>query len=341
MPSLRGVNIHDRDSVRHHDPPRHPQGTDDHDMVERTAPPGSVAHEDPGVETSRAIHNTGDGGNAAEHVTPVMPVYQSVTHPFRPCVNVTLPYKRLLFRKEITANIGNPVATDIVHMTFRLNSPVDIITDQSYVADPVSTNDVVAGTIQRPMYYSYWSSFYRYYTVTKTEYKITVVPRSGDIMGQRKFSAWTYHHGEQQPKLFNTSFGRITDQQRAFHKHARCKPVYDVATNGNNGPYGSAVTFEGVYYPGRHSVQNDIVEDDKAKTWHRVGEVPPLKEMCTFLICRADDTATGVGTFTFDLLLETVNHVQFRDLKEDYDSPNLLNLPGITDYWAQTDMYAV
>lgn len=297
-----------------------------------------------GVEAAQAAPAQAGGatGGKAETVTPVMPIYSSVTHPFQDCVNVVMPYKRILFNQSLSMS-STAAATDVYSFTFRLNSPVDVMTEYTFAANPTYAADALSGTAQRPMYYNYWSGFYRYYTVTQTTYKITIVPNGGS---ERKYSAWTYHHGMQGPFLIGPGpgFVRKQDQLRAFDKHARCTPIVERA--GNSGmpvadrtKWDVAKTISGMYRPGRISVQNDVVEDDLAKTWHPVGEVPPLKELCTLVVQRADDQMDS-GNAVFQVTLEMEIHCQFRDLRWDFEGPgNTANLPAIADWSTQTNMY--
>ena len=289
------------------------------------------------------------GNNAAEQVTPVMPVYKEVCHPFQNYVNVVLPYKKIFFNKTITG-AALPKETDVWTMTFRLNTPVDIVTDYTYAIDPAAQADTLTSEStkwERPMYYNYWSTFYRYYTVTHTEYKITL--RMRNAKGAKALSVWTYHHGMQGPPTIvyytGGTWSTVSDQIRGFHRHARCTRFLGSGTEEarNFGKFSNETVIEGEYWPGRYSVQNDIVEDEMAKTWHKIGEVPPLKEACTVIIQNADDSDVfpAESDPVFDIVLDLRHHVQFRDLKEMYDAPSQYNsqIPQINDYWRQTNMY--
>ena len=298
-----------------------------------------------GTEVARlSTATTSAKTNSAEEVTPVAPIYRTVTHPFQEHVNVVLPYKKIMFGKNITNSAGPGFeASDVYSFTFRLNSPTDIFYEYSHTNDPQPTSDTLgASTIQSPMYWKYWSTFYRYYTVTKTEYKITIVP--GGDAGQRA-SVWTYHHGIQGPPIRAGSNATISDTLRSFHRHARCTPVKSRSCAADfRNVVDMQRTIEGVYRPGRHSVQNDIVEDDMAQTWHQVGSVPPLRELCTVVVQKPDDVLKGQGNaFIFNVILEMQLHIQMRDLYERYDYPHptgdYTNLPLINGFALQPDTF--
>ena len=282
-----------------------------------------------------ATREAGGTMNSAEQVTPVEIPRAIFTHPFQDCITVMLPYRNIAWQQLVTAHIPR-AATDVYTISFRLNSPVDVQTQWSYVADPVPAPDTMSGTQNCPMYWKYYSSFYRYYTVVKSHYRICV--RSTNTNG-RRWSAWTYHHGMQAPPIYDASFVYPEDRYKSFHPHARCTPCVERASANTleNDDVGMAV-IEGDYYPGRHSVQNDVVEDDLAKTWHKVSDVPPLKETCTLILHKSDFQNNFSGDTYFDIKVEVFYTVQFKDLYEAYSYPFLgQGLPAIPGYADQTN----
>lgn len=271
----------------------------------------------------------------AETITPVDPVRSVVTHPFQDVVNVMLPYKVQAFQATVSC-AATPAITDVYTTSWRLNTPLDIQTAYTYAADPAPAADAAAGTANRPMYWNYWSTFYKYYTVTHCHYKISIKTRTSNSR-YGKFSAWTYHHGMQGPPTIDgVTFAYPNDRYRSFHKHARCTPIRE-----HNAAVEPTITkvIEGDYYPGRYSVQNDVVEDDLAETWHKTTEVPPLKEWLTLIIQKADEQETNaLGQSLWDITYEFFYHVQFRDLYEIYTYPTVgQDLAAITDYSDQTN----
>jgi hypothetical protein len=277
----------------------------------------------------------GTMGNAAERVTPVEIPRAIFTHPFQDTITVRLPYQSMVFSQGITAAAVR-AASDVLAYTWRLNSPVDIATSYTYVADPTPSADTASGTQNSPMYWRYYSSLYRYYTVIKSSYKIYVRPSN---IGGRRWSAWTYHHGNQGPPIMDASFVYPTDHYKGFHKHARCTPIVERSTASTieNSDW-SERTISGEYYPGRYSVQNDVVEDDLTRTWHKVSDVPPLKELLTLIIHKSDFENNFSGTNFFDIKFEITYDVQFKDLYEQFAYPYLgTGLPAVTNYADQTN----
>lgn len=276
----------------------------------------------------------GTMGNPAESVTPVDIPRAIFTHPFQDTVTVSLPYQMYTFNASVTlASVR--AASDVYQATFRLNSPVDVQTSYTYVADPTPTADSVSAPVNSPMYWNYYSKLYRYYTVIKSKYKIVIRPRT---VGGRYLSAWTYHHGNQGPPIMDASFVYPTDHYKAFHPHARCTPLAERMTaTAHETTETVARTITGEYYPGRISVQNDVVEDELTRTWHKCSDVPPLKELCTLLIHKADFQENSSTSSNFDISFEITYHVQFKDLYEQFAYPYLgTAFPTISNYADQT-----
>jgi len=275
--------------------------------------------------------------NMGEHITPVDIPRSIFTHPFQNTVTVSLPYKSATFGNVITS-AASALATDVYSFTFRLNSPRDVITEYTYAADPAPTSDTFSGTQNSPMYWNYYSSMYRYYTVIKSHYKVTI---RGTNTGGKRWSVWSVHHGMQGPPIIGAGpgFGYASDMYKSFWPHARFQQLVERGGSGTavNSDYGS-VLMEGDYYPGRVSVQNDVVEDELARTWHPVSEVPPLKELCTIIVHKSDFEAYYALTSYLDVQVEVNYTVQFKDLKEIYQYPILgQDLPAIVDYCNQTN----
>lgn len=343
---MRGPNPFDPQSVRYHTEPPRTRNVplDNVENMEFIAPPGIVEEEEqspnPGYGNNlftRAGAPTAGTGNKAEQVTPVDPTRSTCTHPFHNTVNCSLPWKRIFFNEEITSPTTG-AATNVKSITFRLNTPLDIIAEYTYVADPAPANDTLAGGYSNPMYWNYWKSFYRYYTVTKSNYKITIRPNGNQGV---KYSAWTYHHGMQGPYVVDAAGLRRTDMNRGFDKHARCTPLQERIAFDTRSADAVAVTITGEYHPGRKSVQNDVVEDTLAQTWHPIGSIPPLKEMMTLIIQPADDQQpwtqqTGNNRNLFDIIVEFTYEVQFKDLYQSIEGPGFIQtLPAVASWYAQ------
>ncbi|KAF0752888.1 hypothetical protein AaE_005876 [Aphanomyces astaci] len=273
--------------------------------------------------------------NPAEQVTPVDIPRAIFTHPFQDIITVKLQYQYTEFQKAITM-ASTRAATDVFTTSFRLNSPVDVITSYAYTADPSPAPDTLFGTVNSPMYWNYYSKLYRYYTVMHSKYKITVRPIGTSGL---RMSAWTYHHGNQGPYIMDASFVYPTDHYKAFQPQTRCTPLTE---RGNGASVHNADwserTIIGEYYPGHRSVQNEIVEDDLTRTWHKVSEVPPLKELCTLILHNADFQINTPGNVYFDYKIEVEYTVQFKDLCEQYAYPfQGIGLPAFPNYSDQTN----
>ncbi|KAF0775227.1 hypothetical protein AaE_001073 [Aphanomyces astaci] len=148
--------------------------------------------------------------NAAEQVTPVDIPRSIFTHPFQDTITVKLPYQYTKFGQLITLATARS-ANDVFTTSFRLNSPVDVITSYAYTADPYPTADVQSGEVNSRMYWNYYNKLYRYYTVVHSKYNIKVRPTGSAGV---RFSAWTYHHGSQGPYIMDASFMHTTTRKK-------------------------------------------------------------------------------------------------------------------------------
>lgn len=215
---------------------------------------------------------------------------------------------------------------------FRLNSINDIITANTYVADPTPAADVADGVTNNiPMMYNYWSAIYRYWTVTRSHYKVRFWCTTPHNDGE--FSVWTYHNGQQNPPLLDGT-ARIPDWVRQMHPHAHVKHFTTKTTDNGVNTYRHGIEITGHYEPGNYTVVNDVAEDEFKETWHKWSEVPSLREVATFIINKSDRMVAVTDTmFAFGWDAKIIYQVQLKDLKAIYQYPKGSDdFPTIADY---------
>lgn len=281
-------------------------------------------------ETSRAI--AAPKGRATGGETEVSPIYNEVLRPFAETMNVIMPY----YKYGSVSITATDDAAGQASLAFRLNSIVDIWTNTTYSADPAAAAAVkdgsTGGTYDSPMMYSYWTSLYQYYTVTKTEYKMRFW--CGDRANDPEFSIWCYHHGNQRPPLVDDAGTPkpLRDNIRHLHRHAHVKHLNTLPTSHTQTHnMFNSVEFNGKYMPGNRYVESEVFEDAYQETWHKIADVPSLVENATFIINKSDRSVNAAATFYYDLRI--IYHVQFKDLKSIYQYPkNTSDFPAITDY---------
>jgi hypothetical protein len=180
------------------------------------------------------------------------------------------------------------------------------------------------------MYYKFWTDKYRYWTVTKSTYKIKLWTDTKSDTGQ--WSIWTYHNGQQSPPIVTASGVQIPDHIRKLHKHAHVTKLWPRAASATDIHERTTVaTIEGEYYPGNVSVVNLVAEDEFKETWHKVDEVPSLKEYATIMVQHAEGAPRVACNLHYEI--EIMYHVQFKDLKVIYQYPTQeTDISAITDY---------
>lgn len=266
---------------------------------------------------SRSINTSAGRTDGSE--TGVDPVNFEHLRPFPDTNNVIMPY---VSRSANSFSIAaTTTATGQNSIGIRLNSIYDCITTAvGFTADPTPAADTADATVNKPMLMDYWMSLYRYWTVTKTTYKVSFWLQTQDNTAE--LSIWCYHNGQQQPPLVDDSGTPqiVPDYMRQTHKHCHSKKLRPAATNSTETHIQSRkVVFEGVYYPGNKTVVNDVAEDEFKETWHKATEVPSQREIATFIWNKSDKApAVAVSGFWY---VEVTYHVQLKDLKAIYQYP--------------------
>jgi hypothetical protein len=237
-------------------------------------------------------------------------------------------------RGTITIAAGT-AASSVGSFAFRLNSIYDVMTITTYAADPAAAADTADGTVNTPLMQKYWSTYYRYWTVLGSYYKIRMWIEE---VADQELSVWTYHNGQQQPPLV-TAGGtlNVSDYIRETHRHAHKRKMVNTPAAQGHSYYDERnhIHISGHYKPGPVTVVNDVAEDEYKETWHRTTEVPSLREVCTVIIQRSDmqrfiTTATAVNV---KYELQIVYHVQWKDLAVLYQYPtDESDFAAVTDY---------
>jgi hypothetical protein len=282
------------------------------------APPGARA-----ITTTSA----GRGGRTDGAETAVDPIAEVKLRPFHETQDTLLPFYGVTRGLNVQASING--SAGVKNYSFRLNSPYDVVNTGTYTADPTPAADTADALIQKTQMYDYWSSIYRYWHVTKSTYEITFwAETKHDTAG---LSIWCYHHGQQEPPILNTAGNIIPDYIRQLHKHCHMQVLYPRGTGTSDHERKTAVTFTGTYVPGQKSVHNDVAEDEYQETWHRVNEVPSLREVVSFIIQKNDScTETDV---VVHMEYKLFYHVQWKDQLVIYQYPTQLSdTVAVTDY---------
>lgn len=284
--------------------------------------------------------------------TPVDPIYREILRPFGETMNVIMPYEKLF---AITVNQTTPSPYWVQNkLTFRLNSINDCQVDAGavvYAADPTASADTIGATVEYPAMRAYWANYYKYWTVTKTEYELEIVPVIGayasatgspsSSYSYMNWSVWTYHHGQQFPPFIEPVANiPVTDRIRGtYHKHCHRTVVHQADYNNYYQTFANKYTIPGKYTPG--SIDNDVVEDEYQETWHKWDVVPKLREYVTFIVNPTDEMmfmrAQNSGTqVDFVCKMKIKYHVQLKDLVAKHTYPT-----NETDFSATTDPYAM
>jgi hypothetical protein len=271
-----------------------------------------------------------DAGRTEGSESAVAPIAEIKLRPFHETQDTVMPY---YFTETKTMTNEDAVAGQISYAV-RLNSIVDCLGSASFSADPAAAADSISGSAQKPMLYNYWSSIYRYWTVTKSTYKITVWVNTSDVSAF--LSLWTYHCGLQNPPLVNTGATTLVkDYIRKSHKHCHVKHIMPVNSTTDKHYKESAVTVTGYYEPG--SINLGVFEDEFKEVWHKEGELPSQREQAIFILNKSDASPAMTTTpFTTTWEFEVMYHCQWKDLKVLYEYPT-----STDDTVATTDPFAM
>lgn len=286
--------------------------------------------------TERSGSSTSAQGLGDE--TKVDPVRNVRLLPYPPTMNVVMP-----FRHRITWD-SNGTATQQKYFGFRLNSIKDIMSDWSFTADAYqSANETYIGQDNTPMMYNFWSKIYRYYAITRTEYKVKIwMPNCAD--NRAEYSVWRYHHGFQAPPYLEEGTNiPVKDKYRRCHKHANWRSIRPNPNTGDSPDIvkspdvqnwrteyhdkDNMIELEGVWEPGDYYVKKEVYEDQYMQTWVKMTDINPAREGCTVIINPSDDShvygtaLSSLNKHNFVAVLEIVYHVQLKDLVTIFQYP--------------------
>lgn len=269
--------------------------------------------------------------------TKVSPVNAVVLRPFMDTQNTILPYYHAPpagFSLTTTTQ-----ATRVSGFSIRLNSIWDCVSHINFVEDPTPAADTADANQERPIMREWWQNVYRYWTVTKSEYKVKFWTETKNADGG-ELDIWCYHNGQQQPPLVDSAGNLVYSKYRQLHRHAHMKtlritPITDTET----GKYDNVVVFTGSYKPGHHSVHNSVAEDEFKETWHQRTEVPSLREVASFIIQPSErwNTASSnpfVNT-NVKYSIEIIYHCQWKDLECKFQYPRPTDDETFTDFPVQ------
>ena len=289
----------------------------------------------PGLQATLGAAAPAGGAVGVGGETPVDPVGYEKIRPWADTVNVIMPYRT----GGALSIQSNPAGVDAI--TFRLNSIYDVVTSSAYTADPPPAADTFDTNINKPMWYNYYTSIYKYWTVTKSTYKmrIWISGRDAANVGS-EVSVWTYHHGQQQPPLLNeTVSAKIPDIIRKVHPNNHKTTIRSLPLTTLKSRYDDNTYIHGMYMPGPKYVKNEVAEDDFHETWHKATEVPSLREAVTFIVQRSDmmDTLGNTSsTIALNYEFEIQYHTQFKNLKTAFKYTTQDTDMNITDMEVQT-----
>jgi hypothetical protein len=290
-------------------------------------------HQDPpepepvAAAAAGSAHGVQHGETAVEPI----PTRVSLRKPWPETVQVVMPYYKILPSQTLSTTSG-------IANAWRLNSIYDCETITTYSADPAAVADVADATINLPMWRNYWMTFYQYWSVVKTTWRIRL--RCPNLSSVEEQTAYLYFHGLQRPPLQTTAGGYIYHEHRIQHpgviwKHIR--PKHDMYSFVGHEPHRFLwFEFNGTWTPG--SIKHEVVEDELHQTWHKATEVPPTPEVMTLIVQpSAYNEEVEVGTnmrFIAEISLEY--HVQLKDLKAAYQYvDHTTAIPGIAGIAAQ------
>lgn len=257
--------------------------------------------------------------------TPLDPWQNWRFLPFNDTQNAIMPYTQ--WGTLLLNAAGNQVGA----FTYRLNSIRDIQTvpPSGPAVNPTLPlpNDTENTPVNLPQMWNYWSTIYRYWSVVKSEYSIHMWIENQ--ASPQELSVWTYHHGAQGPPVLTSGInGIIPDYVREMHRHCHLTPLRSSNAAVNQNIYQTGTHIRGSYSPGNGSVHNEVAEDEVQQTWHRTNEVPPLKELVSFIVQRSDfQRSINPGTTQADDVnikfeFKIKYHVQWKDLNAVYQYPD-------------------
>lgn len=284
--------------------------------------------------TSASAAKTGGGGATSGRTgqhgeTPVdMPLNIERT-PWKPTLTVLHSYYAYTGAVAVTSSA-------VAAWSYRLNSIYDIRRDTGAITDVeptlgVAGADAADATVQLPPFRAHYANYYNYWTVLETRYRVRfyIIPNLGADVGNKDIElfAYVYHHGQQEPPRYCEPTGSgttmITHQMRRLHRGMYYVPLrYIPDTTVTQQVALDFNTISGVYTPG--SIHHEVSEDELSQVWHKMTEVPPMKEGLTIIVQKSPTgTYGGQVDVRAEVSLEYVT--QYKDLKRDYQYPHQLS----------------
>lgn len=283
---------------------------------------------DSAITTQSRAMVSGSSTTKGQHgETPIVaiPLYKSVRTPWKRTEQAVCGYVR--YDPSVNAS-----STTAISHSFRLNSIIDCYTTSTpLTGDGAPANQVIDanGSVDYPMYRNYWLTFYNYWTVVACEYRVRFNFVSGTFNQGSQLAIYCYHHGRSGPPLDNggSPAAHIPHYLRAQHPGVSWKFLQsqyaNVTTSGGSAvsmvvqnQLNNYVEFQGTWYPGM--TPHDVVEDEFQQTWHRGNEMPPTKEMMTFVCQAGPNNTSTTAQLGYRMEAELQYHVQFKDLKQTY-----------------------
>lgn len=298
------------------------------------------------MAASTSSANTGRGARHGETEISKIPV--SLKSPWPKTVQVLHNYYKVF---NGTVNTEGAIGNKYAAFSFRLNSIYDIRRDGFAGGITDGTTEVALGTadtsdavVQTPTWREYYQTYYNYWSVVRTRWRIRFRPTTKDSDG--RFMIYFYEHGQQDPRIVNTAGGTelVTHQMRRLHPNCWFKEVECLPEQvGGSGTEQRSfwVTQAGSYTPG--SIEHEVMEDELAQTWHKLTEVPPLKEALTIVVTASPTSGASPQTApqlnaSFVMEVSIDYETQWKDLKVQYHymSQDIAN-PSITNAWKQVN----
>ena len=250
--------------------------------------------------------------------------------PFKHTQQVFMKYRAYNILSMASGAVGS---TSCVADTFRLNSIYDCRSAYAFTSDPTAAADSADTFVNCPTLRNYWMNFYRYWTVTKSYYRVKVWTTTKSNSGE--VCVYVYKHGQQFPPARNyLADTRIEHFVRKQHPNVMYKKLYTVgASETDYNLYEDKVeVIEGEWTPG--SITNTVAEDELSETWHKVSEVPSHRQLLT-IMCQRSERAEDIA-YSVSYEIEMVYEVQLKDLKAQHEFiSNDSGIPQIVSYYAQ------
>ena len=298
--------------------------TDDGDVnMDLVAPPGAPSQLRIAASQS-AMMGVGHGETS---VDPYSYVKKS---PWKPSETVLMTY---------FAVTGAATVTDATPLTYsyRLNSIYDCRDNGTYSdTEPIfGAIDTADTTLNTPTWRNYWMTFYNYWTVTQSRYRVRFrIDPVTDTSKETELIAYVYHHGAQKPPLFASGSTLLDHQFRRQHQGMYYFPIRYYPDNGfNNVEQYDKNVCSGSWTPG--SIKHEVAEDELQQIWHKIQEAPPTREGLTIIIQKSP-TNRNTEAITVRTEISIEYTVQVKDLKRDYQYPHQLTaVPAIAAAAAQ------